>query len=73
VRGVGAHYGVSVVITGNRTRSRDGRFGSVPGLEPDWNPYTRWERLPKWARGLIWALFITVLVWLVLSVAGDQG
>jgi hypothetical protein len=42
-------------------------------LEPDWNPYTRWERLPKWARGLIWALFITVLVWVILSVAGDQG
>jgi hypothetical protein len=42
-------------------------------LEPDRNPYTRWERLPKWARGLIWALFITAVVWVILSVAGDQG
>jgi hypothetical protein len=42
-------------------------------LEPDWNPYTRWERLPKWVRGLLWALFIAALVWVILSVAGDQG
>jgi hypothetical protein len=41
-------------------------------LEPDWNPYTPWERLPKWARGLIWVLFIIVLRWVILSVA-DQG
>jgi hypothetical protein len=38
-------------------------------LEPDWNPYTRWERLPKWVRGLLWALFIAVVVWVILSVA----
>jgi hypothetical protein len=42
-------------------------------LEPDWNPYTPWERLPKWVRGLLWALFIAVLFWVILSVAGDQG
>jgi hypothetical protein len=42
-------------------------------MEPDWNPYTPWERLPKWVRGLLWTLFILVLVWVILSIAGDQG
>jgi hypothetical protein len=42
-------------------------------LETDWNPYTPWERLPKWVRALLWTMFIIALAWAILTIAGDQG
>jgi hypothetical protein len=33
------------------------------------DPYTPWERLPKWARVLLAALIVAVLVWLFDAIA----
>ena len=34
-----------------------------------WDPYTPWERLPKWARALLLALIVAVLLWLIFTLA----
>ena len=34
-----------------------------------WDPYTPWERLPKWARVLLGALIVVVLVWMMYVIA----
>jgi hypothetical protein len=34
-----------------------------------WDPYTPWERLPKWARVLLGALIVALLVWLIDTLA----
>jgi len=34
-----------------------------------WDPYTPWERLPKWARVLLIALIVAVLLWLIFTLA----
>jgi hypothetical protein len=34
-----------------------------------WDPYTPWERLPKWARVLLMALIVAVLLWLIFTLA----
>jgi hypothetical protein len=34
----------------------------------DWQPYTPWERLPKWARAVLMALIVLVLLWLIFTV-----
>ena len=35
-----------------------------------WDPYTPWERLPKWARALLLAVIVSVLLWLIFALAG---
>ena len=35
-----------------------------------WDPYTPWERLPKWARVLLLGLIVAVLLWLIFTLAG---
>ena len=34
-----------------------------------WDPHTPWERLPKWARVLLMALIVAVLLWLIFTLA----
>ena len=32
-----------------------------------WDPYTPWERLPKWARVVLMAVIVAVLLWLIFT------
>jgi hypothetical protein len=34
-----------------------------------WDPYTPWERLPKWARAPLLALIVALLLWLIFTLA----
>jgi hypothetical protein len=36
----------------------------------DWQPYTPWERLPKWARAVLMALIVAALLWLIFTATG---
>jgi hypothetical protein len=43
--------------------------GVITGREhvSHWDPDTPWERLPKWARVLLMALIVAVLLWLIFT------